>query len=338
MTSFDSLKTLDIPAPTRALMAEVEACRARNAKAIADPTPRLVDHLGVQAAIDAVLCANRLEGVTVETRRAHQLAVGPAPIPQGDAERQLWNYREARRWVQRVGADAELSPDDLRRLHGTVHDRFPGDGQWRSREAASEAAELCAAYQRALKEGVSPLAAAAGFTLDLRALAPFGAANDRVALLAAQLALLKAGIGVCRFVSLERLIEASPAGWRAGRPELGAWLDYFVALVRRAYREFEAAAAPEPRMTAPGSVKKAPAPKKPVAAGRDTMTARLVAYIDGVSGRFTKGELRRACGATKHLAEKVLKRFKKEGMLRPVGRGKNAAWEKTERWRAKWER
>jgi Fic family protein len=69
-----------------------------------------------------------------------------------------------------------------------------------------------------------------------------------VARLITLLALYHFGYDVGRYVSLERLIEEtrddyyenlriSSQGWHEGKHDLGPWLNYFLAIVRRAYIE-----------------------------------------------------------------------------------------------------
>ena len=64
------------------------------------------------------------------------------------------------------------------------------------------------------------------------------------------LALYHHGFEVGRYISLERLIEeskedyyavlqASSTGWHEGKHDLLPWLNYFLAIVRRAYVQFE---------------------------------------------------------------------------------------------------
>src|SRR5204862_856392 len=71
-----------------------------------------------------------------------------------------------------------------------------------------------------------------------------------VARLLALLALYQREHEVGRYISLERVVEEdkdgyyeslrhSSKGWHEGRHDLFPWLNYFLAVVRRAYREFE---------------------------------------------------------------------------------------------------
>jgi Fic/DOC family len=79
---------------------------------------------------------------------------------------------------------------------------------------------------------------------------PFRDGNGRMSRLLTLLALYQHGDEVGRYISLERLMEdtredyydvlqRSSAGWHEGRHDLFPWLNYFLTIVRGAYREFE---------------------------------------------------------------------------------------------------
>jgi hypothetical protein len=81
--------------------------------------------------------------------------------------------------------------------------------------------------------------------LDFLCIHPFRDGNGRVSRLLTVLALYHHGIEVGRYISLERLIEesqedyyavlqTSSTGWHEGKHDLVAWLNYFLAIVRRA--------------------------------------------------------------------------------------------------------
>src|SRR5579864_5923663 len=111
--------------------------------------------------------------------------------------------------------------------------------------------EMCLLYRRALdQEHIPPLVAIACLVLDFLCIHPFRDGNGRVSRLLTLLALYHHGYEVGRYISLERLIEdskedyyavlqASSTGWHDGKHDLLPWLNYFLAIVRRAYMHFE---------------------------------------------------------------------------------------------------
>src|SRR5205085_10256877 len=139
--------------------------------------------------------------------------------------------------------------------------------------------------------------------------------------LPALLALYQRGHEVRRYISLERLVEEdkdgyyeslrqSLEGWHEGRHDLRPWLNYFLSVVRRAYREFEQRA---------GQVK----------TPRGGKTAPVEAAIDGSPGDFTLSELERACpGVSRDMIRRVLRDRQKAGSVTCLGRGPGATWRK----------
>ncbi len=121
-------------------------------------------------------------------------------------------------------------------------------------------------------------------------------------------------------MSLERLIEESRGdyhealrksseGWQEGKHDLLPWLHYFLAVLRRAYQEFDARIDEAP-----------PSP-------RGTKTAQIEAAISRFPGDFTLGDLERACPAvSRELARRVLRRLRDAGQVESLGRGPGARW------------
>src|SRR5207249_1743471 len=131
------------------------------------------------------------------------------------------------------------------------------------------------------------LVAAACLVLDLLCIHPFRDGNGRVSRLLTVLALYHHGIEVGRYISLERLIEESKedyyavlqtgsTGWHEGKHDLLPWLNYFLAIVRRAYVQFEERA---------GQVK----------SPRGAKTALLLSAIERAANPFHVADLQRAC-------------------------------------------
>jgi Fic family protein len=150
---------------------------------------------------------------------------------------------------------------------------------------------------------------------------PFRDGNGRVARLLAPLTLYHHGHEVGRYVSLERLVENtrddyyealrhSSEGWHEGRHDLVPWLNDFLGVVRRAYREFEERA---------GQVK----------TPRGAKTALVEAAISGFPGDFTLAHLERACpGVSRDMIRRVLRDKQKAGAVTCLGRGPGAVWRK----------
>jgi Fic family protein len=124
---------------------------------------------------------------------------------------------------------------------------------------------------------------------------------------------------VGRWVSLERLVEEtrddyyevlrrSSEGWHEGGHDVLPWLNYFLTIVRRAYREFEERV---------GQVK----------SPRGAKTALVEAAIEAFPGEFTLADLERACpGVSRDMIRRVLRYLQKAGRVTCLGRGPGAPW------------
>jgi Fic family protein len=166
---------------------------------------------------------------------------------------------------------------------------------------------------------VLPLIATCVF--DLLCIHPFRDGNGRVSRLLTAFLLVQEGFSVCRYISLERLVEERKeeyystlarcsTGWHEGRNEIDAWWNFFLSIVREAYGEF--------------------AQKLENASGRPGKTDLLRRAILDQVGSFSLSEiLATVPAASPQLVKKVLKSMKQEGAVRLSGRGRGALWDVT---------
>jgi Fic family protein len=126
------------------------------------------------------------------------------------------------------------------------------------------------------------------------------------------------GFQVARYISLERLVEESKEdyyrvlgecsrGWHEGRNEIMPWWNYFLGVVRSAYKELEAQVTSATVRPAKGD-----------------MVRRIVLEQ---AGDFTLADLAAQLpSASPQLIKKVLSELKGEGRVRLAGRGRGATW------------
>ncbi|MCK4461134.1 MAG: Fic family protein, partial [candidate division Zixibacteria bacterium] len=237
-----------------------------------------------------------------------------------------------------------IIPDVIKRLHAMAQGGRSGDaGEWKkhnneiieilpngerkvrfvptSAKATPRTMEiLCRNYRDASDdELVPPLLVVATFVFDLLCIHPFRDGNGRVSRLATTLLLQSSDVQVARYISLERLIEESKdeyydvlaecsQGWHEGENEIVPWWNYFLSVLRRAYKEFERQVE---------SVKARPAKS-------DLVRQTILTQVE----RFTLGDLAAQLpAASPQLIKKVLAELKKQGKIRLVGRGRGARWE-----------
>jgi Fic family protein len=307
-------------------------------------SPQILEALRQAALIQSVESSNRIEGVTVEPDRLVPLVRGTAR-PRDRPEEEIQGYREALNLIHASAADLPVTPAVLQRLHRTCQEGAGDAGQWKAiendiieyrpgepprvrfrpvRVADTPAAveELCLSYRDALVQSLAPPPlVVAALVLDFLCIHPFRDGNGRVSRLLTLLALYQHDYEVGRYISLERLIEdsrddyyealrRSSEGWHEGRHDTLPWVNYFLTIVRRAYRLFEERA---------GQVR----------SPRGAKTALVEAAINGFPGPFGLADLEHACpGVSRDMIRQVLRRLQQADRVECLGRGRSARWRK----------
>ena len=164
-----------------------------------------------------------------------------------------------------------------------------------------------------------PLLLAGCYVFDFLAIHPFLDGNGRMGRLLTLLLLYQAGYEVGRFVSLERVVQdssdtyyealrAAGIGWHTGEHDITPWLEYFLGIVAAAYKEFES--------------------RVGVVAGRGSKREAIRQFVrQSIAGEFTVADVRRAApAASQSYISKTLANMRDEGLIEPVGAGKNARW------------
>jgi len=305
--------------------------------------PEVLEVLREQAIIQSVESSNRIEGVTIPADRLRPVVLGKAR-PRDRSEEELAGYRRALDWIFSRKRRVSVIPDVIKRLHAMAQGGRSGDaGEWKRRnneiieilpngerkvrfvptsaKATAKTMEiLCRNYRDASDdELVPPLLVVATFVFDLLCIHPFRDGNGRVSRLATTLLLQTHGFQVARYISLERLVEESKdeyydvlaecsQGWHDGKNEIVPWWNYFLSVLRSAYKEFERQVE---------STEARPAKS-------DLIRQTVLAQVE----QFTLGDLAAQMPAVSpQLIKKVLAELKKQGKIRLIGRGRGARWE-----------
>jgi len=184
--------------------------------------------------------------------------------------------------------------------------------------------ELVHRYEEARKkQAAHPLVLSAAFILDFLAIHTFADGNGRVARILTTHLLLREGYGVPQYVSVEQRIfetknsyydalHASHRGWLEARHSPWPWIEYLATVLSEAYDAFEK------RVAAASS-------------GKDlTKQERVREYVlRHAPQTFTIDDVRRSVlGVSTETIRLVLARLRKEGIVKPVGFGRSAAWER----------
>lgn len=335
------LKEVALPTGSVWLISDIAEAKGRQ-QLYAKQVPQLLKALREMALIQSVESSNRIEGVTVAPERLVPLVVGNAK-PRDRSEVEIRGYRRALSLIHTDAIKLQVTPDFLRRLHQTAHEDAADAGKWKQKEneivefrknappairfrplsvADTPAAveELCLSYRASLnQQEVQPLVSVAALVFDFLCIHPFRDGNGRISRLLTLLGLYHYGYEVGRFISLERLVEESrddyyealrksSEHWHEGKHDLIPWLNYFLGVLRRAYREFEQRA---------GQVK----------SPRGAKTVLVEAAMDAFPGEFTLADLERACPGVSHdMVRRVLRQLQKKGRVACLGRGPSAHW------------
>ncbi len=344
MLSLDpkKLAEMSIPVATSWLLGSCMEARGKQDLWIRQK-PEVLKVLREQAIIQSVESSNRIEGVTIPADRLRPVVMGKAK-PRNRSEEELAGYRQALDWIFSRKRRVSIIPEVFQRLHSFAQGGLSGDaGKWKKRnneiieilpngerkvrfvptsvkDTPKTMEALCRNYREACNdERVPPLLIVAIFVFDLLCIHPFRDGNGRISRLATTLLLQTHGFHVARYVSLERLIEESKEdyyailadcslGWHEGKNEIVPWWNYFLSVLRRAYREFECQVE---------STKARPAKSDLV---RQTVLAQLE--------QFSLGDLATQLpAASPQLIKKVLAELKNQGKIRLIGRGRGARWE-----------
>jgi Fic family protein len=252
-------------------------------------------------------------------------------------------YRLALNEIHARQDQVPITPDTIKRLHGYSQSASGDAGQFKrvdneviqllpgaapvvrfrcvsAKETPASVDELFLLYRNSLdQENIPPLLAMAALVLDFLCIHPFRDGNGRVSRLLTLLALYHHGYQVGRYISLERLTEQSKEDyyevlnrstqrWHEGKHDLTPWINFFLAIIRRAYSEFEDRA---------GQVK----------APRGAKAELVLTAIRREPAEFRLGDIERACpGVGREWIRTLLSDLKAAGEVSCQGKGPGARW------------
>jgi Fic family protein len=280
------------------------------------PAPAVLKSLSQVAVIESSVSSNRLEGVSVPPRRLKALIIGHTQ-PRDRSEQEIAGYYDALSLIHDCARDLPFSTEVVLQLHATLY-RYTPNPAARCKSAAM--AKLTMGYTRAIDAGTQdPLVLLPLTILDFLCLHPFIDGNGRLARLLALMLLYHSRYEVGRYISIERVYEdtkqryydtlaASSRRWQEGEHEAYPWLEYFWAVLLRAYREFEERVGQ-------------------VGGGRGSKTERVCEAVWSRREPFSISEIEAACaGVSRDMVRLVLRQLKADGVIAPTGKGRSARW------------
>ncbi len=332
-----------IPTATAWSIADIAEARGKQ-ELFTRQSPQTLKVLREHAIIESAVSSTRIEGVTIDQRRARDVVLGQSTLADRNEE-EVRGYRDALKRIHEQASDLPITEATIKELHHLVKpgagdagafkavdtdiiERLPS-GRTRIRFRTTPAADAPAAVVELLglmgdclqERWLPHLAAVAAFNLDFLCIHPFRDGNGRVSRLLFLLQTYSLGYEVGRYISLERLIEThkdryyetleeSSHRWHEGRHDPWPFINYMLFIVHAAYRELESRVGG-------------------MAAPRGAKTAQIAAAIAARRTEFTLAELERACpGVSRDMIRKLLRRFQAEGTLECRGRGPGARWRK----------
>jgi Fic family protein len=333
---------VDVPLATAWLLGECMQARGKQEMWM-HQRPEVLQALRQQAVVQSVESSNRIEGVAVAADRLRPVVLGKAR-PRDRSEEELAGYRKALDWIFSRKRRVAFHPEVVLKFHSMAQGGMSGDaGCWKTKDnqiieilpnnerrvrfvptsaknTPKAMQALCEAYRRVRRnEQIPALIAVATSVFDLLCIHPFRDGNGRVSRLVTSFLLIQEGFTVCRFISLERIVEQRKEeyyqvleqcskGWRQGQNDITAWCNFFLSMLRSAYGEL-AQRVEETALTAP----------------KGDMVRRV---INDQVGPFALSEIAALVpGVSLGLVKRILATMKKEGVLTVTGRGRGAVWE-----------
>lgn len=331
----------DVPMSAAWYLADVGEANGRQ-ELFTRQSPQRLKALREHALIESAVSSNRIEGVEIAPSRFRPVVLGGPPL-QDRNEEEVRGYRDALRRIHESARRLAVSEEAVLELHRLSRAGIGDAGHYRQKDldiieidatgssrvrfkavagtrVGDAMRDLVAAWDDALDQGrLHPLLLLAAFNLDFLCIHPFRDGNGRVSRLLLLLQCYQFGFEVGRYISLERIIEEnkeryyetleqSSQGWHEGRHDPWPYVTYLLFILKTAYREFEDRAAGE----------------RP-ARGSKT---ELVSYaLEHVPSPFGIADVERLCpNVSRAMIRVVMNRWRKEGRLEVLGRGRDARW------------
>jgi Fic family protein len=332
-----------IPPATVTSLTTIAEARGR-AELYRQQNPSGLETLRQVALIQSTEASNAIENIHAPLARIEAL-VAEKTKPINRSEQEIAGYRDVLATIHANGPSIPFEPRYVEQLHGYLY-KYVGTrdaGHWKGLDNEVEeklpdgtrivrfkpvSAALTPLamqglhdkFRRALDAGLyEPLLLCAAYILDFTVIHPFRDGNGRMSRLVTLWLLYIVGHDVGRYISLEKIIDASKetyyealgqstVGWHDGEHDLRPWTDYFLGILIAAYGEFEG------RTGALG--------------GRGSKKALITTFIDSLMvAEFTIADVRQAApGVSDGYINKLLGELKKAGKIEPLGTGRGASW------------
>ncbi len=336
---YDTLLCPDIVA----LLSQIHEFKGEQAKLMGAKEDTLTQLVEI-AKIQSTEASNKIEGIYTSDERLKKI-VREKTMPMTRSEREIAGYRDVLAAIHESYNYIPPRPSVILQLHRDLYKysglsigghyknsdniieetdaagnqtvRFQPVPVWETSEAMDR---LCTAHDEALRDpALDPLLLMPVFILDFLCIHPFNDGNGRMSRLLTLLLLYRAGYAVGKYISIERLIEASKetyyealqessAGWHENANDYAPFVRYMLGVVVAAYREFNDRA----------RLLTAPELSKP---------DRVRAIIRGTLGKITKAEIMEKCPDIAQITvQRALSELVKAGEIIKISGGRYTSY------------
>lgn len=308
-------------------------------------SPQILNTLKDVAVIQSAESSNRIEGIYTSNKRLREIMDNKIE-PRDRSESEIAGYRDVLNTIHSAFDAIPVKSSVLLQLHRDLYNFSSAKGgtykntdnvieeilpngskyiRFKPVDAYSTPnymERLCEEYRKEIaKEEVEPLVLIATFILDFLCIHPFNDGNGRMSRLLTLLLMYQSGIEVGRFISLEKIIEDSKETyyealnkssmlWHDGKNNIYIWLEYFLGVIIKAYKELEDRV---------GYIENT----------KGSKSDRIEKAIEGKLGYFTKSEIRTMCpDVAEATVNRVFDRLRLEGKIEGIGKGRNSKWKK----------
>lgn len=308
-------------------------------------SPQILATLKEVSIVQSAESSNRIEGIHTSNKRLREIMDSKVE-PRDRSESEIAGYRDVLNTIHSAFDAIPVKSSVLLQLHRDLY-KFSSvkGGQYKNTDNVIEEIlpngtrfirfkpvdvfitpsymeRLCEEYRKEITKGeVESLVLIAAFILDFLCIHPFNDGNGRMSRLLTLLLLYQSGFEVGRFISLEKIIEDSKETyyealnkssmlWHDGKNNFQIWLEYFLGVIIKAYKELEDRV---------GCIENT----------KGCKSERIERAIEGKLGYFTKNEIRTICpDVGESTINRVFEKLKVEGKIEAVGKGRNSKWKK----------
>lgn len=326
-----------------AMLGKIHECKAEQTL-FADAKPDTLVHLVEIAKIQSTEASNRIEGIYTSDERLKKL-VQDKTRPTTRSEREIAGYRDVLTTIHKNYAYIPSKPPMILQLHRDLYkynglnaggayksadniiEEIDTQGNCRIRfrpvpawEVPDAMERLYTAFDEAMNDTMhDPLLLIPMFVLDFLCIHPFNDGNGRMSRLLTLLLLYRAGYAVGKYVSMEKMIEATKENyydalerssqlWHEGQNDYVPFTSYLLDIILASYREFFARVQ---RLDGEGQSK----PDQVRNVIRDTL------------GKITKAEIMAQCpGISQVTVQRALSSLLKSGDIFKISGGRYTAY------------